>query len=116
MKTLKIILLVLFLFIKNIKSENLSLGATCQAHDGSEGSCVAINDCSSIEEKLKNHQVKIVDVVCNQFLRYVCCPSENTLLTSRCKNIFIGIFVFLFNKIIVKKISASIWDLIGVRI
>ena len=110
MKTLKIILLVLF--IKNIKSENLSLGATCH---GSEGSCVAINDCSSIEEKLKNHQVKIVDVVCNQFLRYVCCPLENTLLTSRCKNIFIGILVFLFNKIIVKKISASIWDLIEVR-
>jgi len=94
MKTFKFDLLVLALLIQSINSENLSLGSSCQAHDGSEGNCIAINNCNSIEDKLKKGLVKPVDVVCNQFMRYVCCPSESTAINSRCKNNF-GNFIII---------------------
>lgn len=79
MKTLIFKVLLIFVLFYNVKSEDLPIGSKCESHDGSEGSCVIVNNCVSIVEKLRNRSIAMNQIkICNQKNRYVCCPAEST--------------------------------------
>ncbi|XP_070492363.1 chymotrypsin-like protease CTRL-1 [Chironomus tepperi] len=83
MNSSKEIFLILLL-VSNVKSENLSIGSQCETNDGTEGTCVTIDNCNILRDKLRNRIIRMNQVVvCNKFMRYVCCPAEPSLLNSR---------------------------------
>jgi len=78
MKTLIFKVLIIFVLFYNVKSEDLPIGTKCESHDGSEGSCVIVNNCTSIVEKLRNRSIGMNQIkICNKKNRYVCCPAES---------------------------------------
>jgi len=78
MKTLIFKVLLIFVLFYNVKSEDLPIGSKCESHGGSEGSCVIVNNCASIVEKLRNRSIAMNQIkICNQNNRYVCCPAES---------------------------------------
>lgn len=84
MKLSKDQLLIFILIVSGIKSEDLSSGSKCQTNDGIEGNCVVIDSCNILRDKLRNGTIRTSQVtVCNNQMRYVCCPVDSSFLSSR---------------------------------
>jgi hypothetical protein len=111
-------ILILIFIVSGIESEDLSLGSRCQINKSTEGSCVDIDSCSIIRDKLRHGTIRMNQVaVCNNLMRYVCCPVETSFLSSRlnldrCKDIFLDISLILMNLTI---FLVSSWNLIEVN-
>ena len=77
MNSLKIKILFSILLIFASTSADLSIGSECTLKNGLSGICQTINKCGEIYNKLNFGVIGIEQVtICNQQMRYVCCPQN----------------------------------------